>query len=131
MSSGSQPITLVSGNSAHIDGGQSQNVVTDRHAAFRAATVREQVTQVCSWKLFEKIDNLSVTIFYESQPIQPFSAKFEMFSRIPVAMRFNSREDPPWLMKGRAIPLVGISASTIEMLMNACSDTMSVIPSAR
>ena len=54
-----------------------------------------------------------------------------MFSSRPVATRFKSSEDPPWLMNGRAIPLVGIIASTIEMLMKACMVTMSVIPIPR
>ena len=42
-----------------------------------------------------------------------------MFSKIPDAIRQTTSELPPWLIKGRVSPLVGIIETAVEMLIKA------------
>src|SRR5205823_7965882 len=55
----------------------------------------------------------------------------DTFRRIPMPTRLMTSEDPPLLTNGNGIPFVGINPSTTLMLMNACTATIVVSPSAR
>src|SRR5262245_23883173 len=55
----------------------------------------------------------------------------ETFSKTPTPIMLTSREEPPELINGRGIPLVGINPMTTLMLMNAWSTIRIVIPAAR
>jgi hypothetical protein len=54
----------------------------------------------------------------------------EIERRIPTAARLIVSEDPPALMKGRVIPVIGNRATTTPMLMNAWTHSQVVIPAA-
>ena len=54
-----------------------------------------------------------------------------MDNRIPTAARLIESDEPPALMNGRVIPVIGIRATTTPMLMNACTHSQVVIPAAR
>lgn len=51
-------------------------------------------------------------------------------SRMPTAARLMVSADPPALMKGRGMPVTGISAVTTMMLMNAWPTSHVVMPHA-
>lgn len=53
-----------------------------------------------------------------------------MESRIPTAARLIVSEEPPALMNGRVMPVIGKSATTTPMLMNAWMHSQPVIPAA-
>ena len=55
----------------------------------------------------------------------------EIESRIPTAAKLMMSEDPPALMNGSVIPVIGSSATTTPMLMNAWRQSHAVIPAAR
>ena len=50
---------------------------------------------------------------------------------MPTAARLIDSDDPPALMNGRVIPVIGIRATTTAMLMNAWTHSQAVIPAAR
>ena len=43
----------------------------------------------------------------------------EIESRIPTAAKLMMRDEPPALMNGRVMPVIGTSVTTTAMLMNA------------
>ena len=55
----------------------------------------------------------------------------EIESRIPTAAKLMMREDPPALMNGSVIPVIGSRATTTPMLMKAWRHSQAVIPAAR
>ena len=54
----------------------------------------------------------------------------EIDSRIPTAAKLTSSDDPPALMNGSVMPVIGSSTTTTAMLMNACSVSQAVMPTA-
>ena len=54
----------------------------------------------------------------------------EIESRIPTAAKLMMSEDPPALMNGSVIPVIGSSATTTPMLMKAWRQSQAVIPAA-
>ena len=54
-----------------------------------------------------------------------------MDSRMPTAARLIDSDEPPALMNGKVIPVIGIRATTTAMLMNAWTHSQAVIPAAR
>lgn len=53
-----------------------------------------------------------------------------MDNRIPTAARLIDNDEPPALMNGRVIPVIGIRATTTATLMNAWTHSQAVIPAA-
>ena len=49
---------------------------------------------------------------------------------MPTAARLIVSDEPPALMNGRVIPVIGTSATTTPMLMNAWRHSQAVIPAA-
>ena len=43
----------------------------------------------------------------------------EIESRIPIAAKLMMRDEPPALMNGRVMPVIGTSVTTTAMLMKA------------
>ena len=61
----------------------------------------------------------------------PFSTvSREIERRIPTAAKLMMSDDPPALMNGSVIPVIGSSATTTPMLMNAWRQSQAVIPAA-
>src|ERR1700676_2317147 len=60
-----------------------------------------------------------------------YSACFVIFSSTPTHASVTNSDDPPYDTSGSGIPFVGIIPSTTLILMNACSTTILVIPTAR
>ena len=61
----------------------------------------------------------------------PFSTvSREIDSRIPTAAKLMMSDEPPALMNGSVIPVIGSSATTTPMLMNAWRHSQAVIPAA-
>ena len=54
----------------------------------------------------------------------------EIDSRIPTAAKLMMSDEPPALMNGSVIPVIGSSATTTPMLMNAWRHSQAVIPAA-
>ena len=54
----------------------------------------------------------------------------EIESRIPTAAKLMMRDEPPALMNGRVMPVIGTSVTTTAMLMNACRQSHAVMPAA-
>ena len=54
----------------------------------------------------------------------------EIESRMPIAAKLMMRDEPPALMKGRVMPVIGTSVTTTAMLMNAWMHSQAVIPAA-
>ena len=61
-------------------------------------------------------------------PLSTVSREIE--SRIPTAAKLMMRDEPPALMNGSVIPVIGSSATTTPMLMNAWRHSQAVIPAA-
>lgn len=55
----------------------------------------------------------------------------EIDSRMPIAAKLMTSDDPPALMNGRVMPVIGTSVTTTPMLMNAWMHSQAVIPAAR
>src|ERR1051325_8560172 len=55
----------------------------------------------------------------------------DTLSRMPIPTKLMTSDDPPLLTKGSGMPFVGIRPSTTLTLMNACTATIVVRPSAR
>ena len=53
-----------------------------------------------------------------------------MDRRIPTAAKLIVSEEPPALMKGKVIPVIGRSATTTPILMNAWTHSPVVMPAA-
>ena len=51
-------------------------------------------------------------------------------SRNPTMMKLARSDEPPWLMKGSVMPVSGMSRVTPPTMMNACSTTTAVMPTA-
>ena len=61
----------------------------------------------------------------------PFSTvSREIERRIPTAAKLMMRDEPPALMNGSVIPVIGSSATTTPMLMNAWRHSQAVMPAA-
>src|SRR5579864_1008975 len=60
-----------------------------------------------------------------------YSVCLVTFSSTPMQASVMNKDDPPYEISGRGIPLVGINPSTTLILMSACTTTMLVIPTAR
>ena len=54
----------------------------------------------------------------------------EIESRIPTAAKLTSNDEPPALMKGSVMPVIGSSTTTTPMLMKACRVSQAVMPVA-
>jgi len=54
----------------------------------------------------------------------------EMFRRIPIPAKLTRREEPPWLIKGRGIPVTGSDPVTTPILSKAWNAIIAVIPIA-
>ena len=54
----------------------------------------------------------------------------EIDNRIPTAARLIESDEPPALMNGRVIPVIGIRATTTPMLMKAWMHSQAVMPPA-
>jgi hypothetical protein len=54
----------------------------------------------------------------------------EIESRIPTAAKLMMRDEPPALINGRVMPVIGTSVTTTAMLINACRHSHAVIPDA-
>ena len=54
----------------------------------------------------------------------------EIESRIPTAAKLMMRDEPPALMNGSVMPVIGTSVTTTAMLMNACRQSHAVMPAA-
>ena len=54
----------------------------------------------------------------------------EIDNRMPTAAKLMMRDEPPALMNGSVIPVIGKSATTTPMLMNAWMHSQPVIPAA-
>ncbi|MDF2735845.1 MAG: hypothetical protein K0S97_2469 [Chloroflexota bacterium] len=54
----------------------------------------------------------------------------EIESRIPTAAKLMMRDEPPALMNGKVMPVIGTSVTTTAMLMNAWRQSHAVIPDA-
>ena len=54
----------------------------------------------------------------------------EIESRIPTAAKLMMRDEPPALMNGNVIPVIGSRATTTPMLMNAWRHSQAVMPAA-
>ena len=52
----------------------------------------------------------------------------EIESRIPTAAKLMMRDEPPALMNGRVMPVMGTSVTTTAMLMNAWMHSQAVMP---
>ena len=55
----------------------------------------------------------------------------EIERRIPIAAKLMMSDEPPALMKGSVIPVIGTRVTTTPMLMNAWMHSQAVIPAAR
>ena len=55
----------------------------------------------------------------------------EIERRIPTAAKLTSSDDPPALMNGSVMPVIGSSTTTTAMLMNACSASQAVMPTGQ
>ena len=55
----------------------------------------------------------------------------EIESRIPIAAKLMMSDEPPALMNGSVMPVIGTSVTTTPMLMNAWMHSHAVIPAAR
>ena len=53
-----------------------------------------------------------------------------MFANNPTPARQATRDDPPWLMKGKVIPVYGAMAVFTAMLISAWSTNQDVNPAA-
>ena len=53
-----------------------------------------------------------------------------MDSRIPTAAKLTTSDEPPELMNGRVIPVLGMISSTTPMLMKAWIVSHAVMPTA-
>ena len=54
----------------------------------------------------------------------------EIESRIPIAAKLMMSDEPPALMNGSVMPVIGTSVTTTAMLMNAWMQIQDVIPAA-
>ncbi len=54
----------------------------------------------------------------------------EIESRMPIAAKLMISDEPPALMNGRVMPVIGTSVTTTPMLMNAWMHSQAVIPVA-
>jgi len=54
----------------------------------------------------------------------------EIERRIPIAAKLMMSDEPPALMNGSVMPVIGSRATTTPMLMNACRQSHAVIPMA-
>ncbi len=54
----------------------------------------------------------------------------EIESRIPTAAKLMMSDEPPALMNGRVMPVIGTSVTTTPMLMNAWMHSQAVMPAA-
>ena len=54
----------------------------------------------------------------------------EIDNRIPIAAKLMMRDEPPALMNGRVMPVIGTSVTTTAMLMQAWMHSHAVIPAA-
>ena len=54
----------------------------------------------------------------------------EIERRIPIAAKLMMSEEPPALMNGSVIPVIGTSVTTTAMLMNAWMHSQAVMPAA-
>ena len=54
----------------------------------------------------------------------------EIERRIPIAAKLMMSDEPPALMKGSVIPVIGTRVTTTPMLMNAWMHSHAVIPAA-
>jgi len=54
----------------------------------------------------------------------------EIDSRIPIAAKLMMRDEPPALMNGRVMPVIGTSVTTTAMLMKAWMHSHPVMPAA-
>ena len=54
----------------------------------------------------------------------------EIESRIPIAAKLMMRDEPPALMNGSVMPVIGMSVTTTPILMNAWMHSHAVIPAA-
>jgi phosphoribosyl-AMP cyclohydrolase len=54
----------------------------------------------------------------------------EIERRIPIAAKLMMSEEPPALMNGSVIPVIGTSVTTTAMLMNAWMHSHAVMPAA-
>ena len=55
----------------------------------------------------------------------------EIDSRTPTAAKLMMSDEPPALMNGSVMPVIGNSATTTPMLMNAWMHSQAVMPAAR
>ncbi len=55
----------------------------------------------------------------------------EIERRIPTAAKLMMRVEPPALMNGSVMPVIGTSVTSTAMLMNACRHCHAVMPAAR
>jgi len=55
----------------------------------------------------------------------------EIESRIPTAAKLMMRDEPPALMNGKVMPVIGTSVTTTAILMKAWRQSQAVIPAAR
>ena len=55
----------------------------------------------------------------------------DIFRRTPIPIIFNTKEEPPALIKGRGTPVTGIEPVTTAMFMMACIAIIEVIPTAK
>jgi len=54
----------------------------------------------------------------------------EIDRRMPTAAKLMMSDEPPALMNGSVIPVIGTRVTTTPMLMNACRHSQPVIPAA-
>ena len=54
----------------------------------------------------------------------------EIESRIPTAAKLMMSDEPPALMNGKVMPVIGTSVTTTAILMNAWIHSQPVIPAA-
>ena len=54
-----------------------------------------------------------------------------MFNSTPIAAQVMTSEDPPWLIKGRGMPVVGTKFTTTLMFNKACMTRPAVNPIPR
>ena len=54
----------------------------------------------------------------------------EIERRIPIAAKLMMSDEPPALMNGSVMPVIGTSVTTTAMLMNAWMQSQAVIPAA-
>ena len=54
----------------------------------------------------------------------------EIERRIPIAAKLMMSDEPPALMNGRVMPVIGTSVTTTPILMNAWMHSQAVIPAA-